>query len=80
MVAAWPTYDEAHSFPAEEAELARLMEAIRAVRNRRAEMNVPPSRKTPVYIETAFADTFAQGTVFLQRLASASAVTFRCAI
>lgn len=54
--------------------MERLMEAIRAVRNRRAEMNVPPSRKAQVYVETAFASTFADGAPFMQRLASASEV------
>ena len=44
--------------PAEEKEMERVMDAIRAIRNRRAEMNVPPSRKAEVYVETAFADTF----------------------
>lgn len=54
--------------------MERVMDAIRAIRNRRAEMNVPPSRKAEVYVETAFADTFRTGAPFIQRLASASAV------
>lgn len=37
-------------------------------------MNVPPSRKAQVYVETAFASTFADGAPFMQRLASASEV------
>ena len=74
MVSAWPVFDPALSFPEEEKEMERLMEAIRAVRNRRAEMNVPPSRKAQVYVETAFASTFADGAPFMQRLASASEV------
>ena len=72
--APWPVYDEALAFPAEEKEMERVMDAIRAIRNRRAEMNVPPSRKAEVYVETAFADTFRTGAPFIQRLASASAV------
>lgn len=48
------------------------MEAIRAVRNRRAEMNVPPSKKAKVYIDTAYVDTFTSGASFFERLASAS--------
>ena len=72
--APWPVYDEALAFPAEEKEMERVMDAIRAIRNRRAEMNVPPSRKAEVYVETAFADTFHTGAPFIQRLASASAV------
>ena len=74
MKAAWPAYDAALDFPAEEKEMERLMDAIRAIRNRRAEMNVPPSRKAQVYVETSFADTFTSGAPFIQRLASASEV------
>ncbi|MBQ1211755.1 MAG: class I tRNA ligase family protein, partial [Clostridia bacterium] len=74
MMTSWPTYDEALNFPAEEKEMERLMEAIRAIRNRRAEMNVPPSRKAEVYIETAFEKTFTDGAAFMLRLASASDV------
>ena len=54
--------------------MERLMEAIRAIRNRRAEMNVPPSRKAEMYIETAFEKTFTDGAAFMLRLASASDV------
>ena len=74
MIAEWPVYDEAYNFAAEEKEMERIMEAIRGIRNRRAEMNVPPSKKADLYIETAFADTFAAGVPFLQRLASAAEV------
>ena len=74
MISEWPVYDTALSFPAEEKEMERIMEAIRGIRNRRAEMNVPPSKKADLYIETAFADTFAAGVPFLQRLASAAEV------
>ncbi len=74
MRSTWPVQDAAHDFPAEEKEMERIMEAIRAIRNRRAEMNVPPSRKAEVFVETTFTDTFAAGTVFMQRLASASEV------
>ena len=74
MISQWPVYDESLSFPAEEKEMERIMEAIRGIRNRRAEMNVPPSKKADLYIETAFADTFAAGVPFLQRLASAAQV------
>ena len=74
MTTTWPVYDEALSFSAEEREMERIMEAIRAIRNRRAEMNVPPSKKAEVFIETSFADTFKNGAPFMLRLASASAV------
>lgn len=74
MISAWPVYTDSLDFAAEEKEMERLMEAIRAIRNRRAEMNVPPSRKAQVYVETGFADTFRNGAVFMERLASASEV------
>ncbi|MCQ2405387.1 MAG: valine--tRNA ligase [Clostridia bacterium] len=70
----WPTHDKALAFTAEEKEMERLMEAIRAIRNRRAEMNVPPSKKTELFIETAFADTFKTGAAFMNRLAFATDV------
>ena len=50
------------------------MDAIRAIRNRRNEMNVPPSRKAKVYVATKFPQTFKDGTQFIQKLASASEV------
>ena len=74
MISQWPEYSDALSFAAEEAEMERVMTAVRAIRNRRAEMNVPPSKKAKVFIATAHKATFEQGGVFMQRLASASEV------
>ena len=74
MISQWPEFDENHTFAEEEAEMDRIMTAIRAIRNRRAEMNVAPSKKAKVYIATAYADTFAKAGIFMQRLASASEV------
>ena len=74
MISEWPVYDAALCFPEQEKEMERIMEAIRGIRNRRAEMNVPPSKKADLYIETAFGDTFSAGVPFLQRLASAAEV------
>ncbi|MBR4859293.1 MAG: valine--tRNA ligase, partial [Clostridia bacterium] len=74
MISAWPEFDEALSFSAEEAAMEKIMTAIRAIRNRRAEMNVPPSKKAKVYIATSYTSTFEFGGVFMQRLASASEV------
>lgn len=54
--------------------MKRVMEAIRAIRNRRNEMNVPPSRKAKVYIATKFPQTFTDGAAFIEKLASASGV------
>ena len=75
MISAWPETDSALCYEAEESEMERIMTAIKAVRNRRAEMNVAPSKKAQVFIETAYGDTFKKGTVFFVRLASASEVT-----
>lgn len=74
MVSPWPKAEKALTFAAEEAQMERIMAAIKAVRNRRAEMQVPPSKKAKVFIETAYADTFEKGTVFFMRLAFANAV------
>ncbi len=74
MISEWPVYSEALSFKAEETEMERIMTAVKAVRNRRSEMNVPPSKKAKVFIDTPFADTFKNGAEFFVRLASASEV------
>ena len=74
MRADWPVYDQALSFPQEEAAMEEIMEAIRAIRTRRAEMNVPPSRKVQLTIAAARREVFAAGAPFFQRLASAAEV------
>ena len=74
MVSSWPQYDEKLVFAQEEAEMEMIMDAIRAIRNRRAEMNVPPSKKALVQIETAKADVFTRGIPFFKRLAYAANV------
>ena len=52
------------------------MDTIKAIRARRAEMNVPPSKKAEVLLVTETPDIYAQGLHFIQRLAYASQVTF----
>ena len=74
MVSKWVEYDDSLSFSAEEVEMERIMKAIRAIRNRRSEMNIPPSRKATVYIKTANKQTFESGVEFVKRLASANDV------
>ncbi len=74
MVASWPVYDEKLNFSQDEVEFERIMQAIRAIRNRRAEMNVPPSRKAKVCVATDFEDTFNVSAPYLCKLASASEV------
>ena len=75
MKAPWPVYSEKLIFDEDEAKMEIIMEAIRAIRNRRGEMNVPPSRKAHVYIASDKTEEFETATVFMQRLASASDVT-----
>ena len=74
MLAKYPEYKAELDYPEAVLEMERVMDAIRAIRNRRAEMNVPPSRKAKVYIATKFPQTFTDGTAFIQKLASASEV------
>ena len=74
MISDWPVFTDELSFKADEAEMEKVMTAIKAVRNRRAEMNVPPSKKAKIFIETAYEKTFSEGANFFVRLASASEV------
>ncbi|MDR3344515.1 MAG: valine--tRNA ligase [Oscillospiraceae bacterium] len=74
MLAPFPEYSAELDFSAAEAEMARLMEAIRALRSRRAEMNVPPSKRAKLYIQTEQRETFTRGVDFLQKLAGVSDV------
>ena len=76
MTAQWPEYTEALNFPAEESAMEAVMDLIRAIRARRAEMNVPPSKKAELMIVTDQAEPYQQGLHFIQRLAYASNVTF----
>ena len=74
MVSAWPEYKDELHFAAEEAQMESLMDAVRAIRNRRAEMNVPPSKKAKVLILTEKKDTFSAGVGFFPKLAYASEI------
>ena len=74
MISEWCKYDEALNFSVEEEAMERVMTAIKAIRNRRAEMNVPPSKKAKLYIATKYIEDFTNGSVFMNRLASASEV------
>ncbi|MCL2054181.1 MAG: valine--tRNA ligase [Oscillospiraceae bacterium] len=75
MLSEYPKFDKViEEYKAEEAQFEKLIAAIRAVRARRAEMNVPPSVKAKLLIETPFQDVFGAGVMFLERLAYASSV------
>ena len=75
IVAKWPEYDEKLTFKTERELMESVMDAIRAIRNRRAEMNVPPSKKAALYVLTNKPQVFTEGEGFLQRLAYADQVT-----
>ena len=74
MLEKYPVYDESLNFSAEEIDFGKIIAAIKAVRNIRSEMNVVPSVKAKLYIETAQPEVFANGVMFFERLASASEV------
>jgi len=74
MISKWCEYDERLNFPAEEDAMDLVMDAIRAIRNRRNEMNVPPSKKAKVVIVSEKAEIFGSCAAFFERLASASEV------
>ena len=74
MLQQWPEYHAELSFPQEEKAMELIMDAIRAVRTRRAEMNVPPSKKAHLTVATQEQAVFEAGIPFLKRLASASEV------
>ena len=75
MLENFPVYDEKLSFEKEEADFEKIITAIKAIRNRRAEMNIVPSVKAKVFIETESKQAFENGSMFFERLASASEVT-----
>ena len=74
MLADWPKYDESLNFGAEAAHTESVMNAIRSIRNRRAEMNVPPSKKSTLYVVSDKGEIFRQGEGFICRLAYADKV------
>ena len=74
MLADWPKYDESLNFGAEAAHMESVMNAIRSIRNRRAEMNVPPPKKSTLYVASDKGEIFRQGEGFICRLAYADKV------
>ncbi|MBQ9973847.1 MAG: class I tRNA ligase family protein, partial [Oscillospiraceae bacterium] len=75
MMQKWPEYSKELDFAAEEKALEQVMDAIRAIRTRRAEMNVPPSKKAQLTVVTDQQAVFEAGVPFLKRLGYASDVT-----
>ena len=80
MVSEWPVYDESFNFPAEEREVEVIKEAVKGIRNVRAQMNVPPSKKAEVIVvseKAEICDIFESGRVFFATLGYASAVVIQ---
>lgn len=74
MLSQFPEYKEEYSYSREEEDFGKIIAAIKAVRARRTEMNVPPSVKAKIFIETADGELFKSCSVFFEKLASASSV------
>ena len=72
--AEWPVYREEFAFGAEEAAMEQIIEAITALRARRAEMNVPMSKKVNLTIAASQPEVFEAGKAFFLRLAGAEDV------
>ena len=74
MVSSFPVYEEKYSFAKEEEDFSKVIDAIKAVRARRTEMNVPPSVKAKIFIETQYGELFSSCGLFFEKLASASEI------
>ncbi|MCL2375783.1 MAG: valine--tRNA ligase [Defluviitaleaceae bacterium] len=77
MISEWPKYEEKYNFAAEEAQVESIKEAVRAIRNVRANMNVPPSRRAKVFVVSdsdATRQIFESGAKYVMALASAAEV------
>ena len=74
MISSYPVYSEKLDFAKEEDDVDRIISCITQVRARRAEMNVPPSKKAKLFVVTKYAETFSKTAKILEKLASASEV------
>ena len=74
MMQSWPVYNEAFNFADDEVKMEKIMETIRSVRESRAELKVPNSKKAHITIVTAVPELYAEAKDFLIRLAGASSV------
>ena len=74
MLEKFPVFEDALSFKAEEEAFEKVIAVIKEIRNRRTEMNIPPSVKAQVFIETEFKDLFESCSMFFEKMAFASSV------
>ncbi len=77
MIAAWPTYNVDLEYPTEEADMEMICGAIRSIRNTRAEMQIPPSRRATLYAVTEKRALFTECADFFKKLAGASEVVVK---
>lgn len=77
MLEPWPVADPAWADAASKEAMEAIMDVIRAIRARRAEMNVPPSRKAHLTLVTGAKDIFSTGVAHLKRLAWCDDVTIQ---
>ncbi len=71
MVSKWCEYDEKLNFAKEEQDFAKIIDTIKAIRVQRNELNVPPSKKVTMYVETAETELFKSCAAFFEKLAGA---------
>lgn len=76
MISKWPEYSEELNFSKQAEQVETIMDTIRAIRARRAEMNVPPSKKAQVILFTENRDAYQAGATFFAKLAYASEIQF----
>ncbi len=75
VISEWPKYDDELCFGVQAENMEMIKEALKTLRNKRTEMNIPPSKKAKLFIATDYEETFNAGSVFFEKLASASEVT-----
>ncbi len=77
MISEWPTYREELSYPKDEAEMEIICDAIRGIRNARAEMQIPPSKRASLFVVTERTALFENSAEFFKKLAGASQVVIK---
>ena len=74
VISDYPKFDEGMDYTEEQGDVDRIISAITAIRQRRAEMNVPPSKKAKLFVVTKYSETFTRSAKILEKLASVSEV------
>ncbi len=75
MISVWPEYDEKLHFAAEQEEFGKIVDVIKAIRVQRNELNVPPSKKVTMLVETKYTELFKGCQAFFEKLAGAGEFT-----